>query len=214
METLREENKLTKKAGVGGYIALAAFILIFSGLLQKIPILKTFDLLSLVGKFGTIKGAEGNFVGVGGTGASQGFALCLSLMPTMMLCMGIVELAQHYGALEAAQQLLTPILRFLMGVPGSMALSLVGSLNISDIGAATTRDMCEQGLITEDERIRMIAFQFPSCALINNLVTLMGLGIGVIQLSTGTYLLLLLVLKFVCCNIMRLIMKTPFYQKH
>lgn len=206
-------EKREKKPGIGSYVALAAFLLIFSGALKNVPVLNVFDIQSLSGAFGIVKGAEGNFVGAGGTGASQGFALCLSLMPIVMLCMGIVELTNHYGAQLAASQLFSPIMKPLMGVPGTMAISLVSSLNISDIGAATTRDMFEQGEITEDERVKMIAFQFPSCALINNLVTLMGMTVGIVYLSTSAYLLILIVIKFICCNIMRLIMKTRFYKK-
>lgn len=212
MEKNSEEIVKKKKGpGVGGYIALALFLLIFSGVLQKIPALSVFDLQAMIGKFGIIKGAEGNFTGAGGVGASQGFMLCLSLLPIVMLSMGIVELVNYYGGQDAAAKLLNPLMKVLLGVPGSMAVSLVASLNFSDIGSNTTRAMFENGDITEEDRIKMIAFQFPSCALINNLLTLMGMCISVVSLSMSTYIIILLILKIICCAVMRLLLKTGWY---
>ena len=210
---MQKEQQSNGKVGIVGYLMLIIFLLVFSGLLQGIPYLGTFDITNLIGSFGTIAGDEGDFTGSGGTGAEQGFMLCLSLLPTLMLSMGLVEIAQHYGALEAAGKLLTPVMRFIMGVPGCMAISLVGSLNSSDVGSITTRELYEEGLVTDDERVRMIAFQFPSCGMISNLVLLIGMGGSAIMLSMSAYMLILLLLKVGAANIMRLVMRTRLYKK-
>lgn len=35
-----------------------------------------------------------------------------------MLAMGLIEVVEHYGGLKAAQKLMTPILRPILGIPG------------------------------------------------------------------------------------------------
>lgn len=210
METIVEKEK-REKAGVGGYIALVAGLLIFSGLLQKIPILNAFDLTKLIGAYGAVKGAEGNFTGSGGCGARDGFLLCFSVLPTLMVCMGLVEVIEHYRGLIAAQRLLSPVLRFFIGVPGNMALSVVASLNSSDAGSVTTRGAFDSGMITEEERVKMIAFQWPACGLIGNLVVCYGMGGEALKISMGAYILIFIVFKLIYCTVMRLILKSGLY---
>lgn len=190
---------------VRGYVTLVIFIIVFSGVLKGIPFWETFDFSSLVGQFGIIKGAEGDFTGTGGVGAEQGFMLCVSLLPTVMLSLALVELAEYYGALDAASTLFTPVMRFIMGVPGCMAISLVGSLNSSDVGSVTARDLYQKEMVSERELAKMIAFQYPACGLIANLILLMATGGDAILISMSLYLAILLVLKFLASNFFRLL---------
>lgn len=193
-----------KKVRISGYIALVIFLAIFSGLLKNIPYLSAFDLQAMIGKFGTIGETGKNFMGAGGIGADQGFMLVISLLPTVMLCMGLVEVASHYGALEAAGQIFTPFLKPLLGLKGSTMLSILGSLNSSDVGSHTARELYDKGEITDEERAKLIAFQLPSCGMINNLILCLGLGAGILKFSFVGYMVILLALKVISSNIVRL----------
>ncbi len=53
----------------------------------------------------------------------------------------MITIFDHFGALKACRQLLTPILRPLIGVPGSAGLALIASLQSTDGGAALTRQL-------------------------------------------------------------------------
>ena len=90
---------------------------------------------------GTLQTVLGNFRGKGGSGAIDGFCFALTLIPTIMFSIGMVTVCEHYGALDAARKLLTPILRGLLGIPGSACLALIASLQSSDGGAAMTRQL-------------------------------------------------------------------------
>ena len=133
----------TEKVGVGAYIALIFAIILFSGVFYKMPEgqkwLGALDFTTLIGAFGTIADSKNNFTGAGGVSARAGFLFSLNLIPGVMLAMGLIEVLAHYGALRAAQVLLTPLLKPLLGVPGYCGLALITDLQSTDGGAALTR---------------------------------------------------------------------------
>ena len=108
---LKEE----KKVGIGAYIALIFAIVIFSGVFYQMPEarkwLSAFDFTTLIGKFGVIGDSKSNYIGSGGWSARAAFLFALSLIPSVMLAMGLIEVLAHYGALRAAQVLMTPLLK-------------------------------------------------------------------------------------------------------
>lgn len=117
-DTVEEE-----KVGPGAYIALLAALVFFSGIFYKIDGYKwlgALDFTTLAGAFGQISGKT--FVGSGGIGARSGFLFALSLVPTVMLALGILEIVTYYGAIRAAQKLMTPLLYPILGIPGRTAL--------------------------------------------------------------------------------------------
>ena len=134
-----------EKVGIGAYVALLLAIVIFSGVFYKMPEaykwLGAFDFTTLIGKFGTIAGAKGNFVGSGGESARGGFLFALSLFPGVMLAMGLIEVLSHYGALRAAQVLMTPLLKPLLGVPGYTGLALITDLQSTAALRSRARSM-------------------------------------------------------------------------
>ena len=131
-----------EKVGVGAYVSLFLAISLFSGVFYKMPEgwtwLSAFDFTTLIGKFGTVFESI-NFVGKGGVSARQAFVFALSLVPGVMLALGLLEVLSHYGALRAAQQLMTPLLRPILGVPGNTGLALITDLQSTDAGAALTK---------------------------------------------------------------------------
>lgn len=196
----------SESPGIIGFVALILFIMIFSGALKDVPVLKALDFNNMMGAFGTIKGAEGNFQGVGGVGAKDGFMVAFAQLPLLMLAMGIVELATEYKALLAAKVLFTPILKPLLGIPGAAGLTLVSSLNSSDGGAVMTADLFNRGYLTEDERTIFVGFQFVASGMIVATVTLLAMA-PMLVVSPMTIMGVLLFMKFVSGNIVRLFVK-------
>lgn len=115
LECSSDETTNEWKVGPGAWISLVIVLLVFSGLLFKVEgmaWLGAFDFTTLGGAFGTMKTPETNtFIGSGGISAKAGFLFALSLVPTVMLALGLLEIFTHYGAIRAAHKLLTPLLR-------------------------------------------------------------------------------------------------------
>ena len=219
---MSEQVKTEEKVGISGYIALIFACVFFSGMLAGANHwYGIFDFSTLNGAFGklisgvtfdgeAVKTAATTFRGKGGTGAIDGFAFALGLVPTVMFALAMVTVLDHYGALRAARQLLTPVLRPLMGVPGSCSLALIASLQSTDGGAALTRQLLDAGEITEDEGDIFAMFQLSADAAITNF---MGAGVVLLSLtsatgekvpaSIGLCLGLMLVMKVVGANIVR-----------
>ena len=157
------------KVPLSGYIVLVIAIAIFSGLFANAGHgLNIFDFDTLNGKFGTMKSAKATFSGQGGSGARDGFLFAFGLAPGVMLAMGLIEVVEHYGGLKAAQKLMTPILRPILGIPGICGIALVSSLQSTDAGAGMTRQLHLEKQITDNELLIFSAFQFTAGGLITN----------------------------------------------
>lgn len=200
-----------KSVGYGSYIALAVAILFFSGLLQSGEWWGVLDFTTLNGDFGKLMDSA-SFRGNGGSGAKDGFIFALTLVPTCMFALGMVRLFEHFGALEAARKLLTPILRRLMGIPGVSGLTMIASLQNTDTGASMTKLLHEKGELNNKEMHTFAAFQFSCGATI---VNFMGSGAVLLTLtnsdgslavpsSVGMILGVIFVCKFIGANIVRL----------
>ncbi|MDU1024166.1 MAG: nucleoside recognition domain-containing protein, partial [Leclercia adecarboxylata] len=146
------------KVGPGAYFALAFAAVFFSGLLGGKEWYGVFDFTTLNGAFGkvvskaslndgTLTTATSAFRGTGGSGAMDGFLFALGLIPAVMFALGMINVLEHYGALRAARKLLTPLLRPLLGIPGTAGLALIGSLQSTDVGASLTRNLADEGQI-------------------------------------------------------------------
>lgn len=128
------EQAVNEKVGIGAYLSLAFAVVFFSGLCASSQWWGVFDFTTVNGGFGrlvsgvteqgdAIKTAMANFRGKGGSGAIDGFMFALSLVPTVMFALAMITVFEHYGALKAARKILTPVLRPLIGIPGSAALA-------------------------------------------------------------------------------------------
>lgn len=215
-----------EKVSIGCYISLALAIVFFSGVAAGSSYFWSFlDFTTLMGSAGKVVGkvtetADGvsttmtTIRGLGGSGAIDGFMLAISLIiPGVMLAMGMITVFEHYGALKAARKLLTPILQFLIGVPGTATLALIACLQSTDGGAALTRQLKDSGALSYTEINNFSAFQMVACAPITNFVTFSAAvlafsnadGSSAVPLSMGTGLAVLLIAKVIGANIMRLI---------
>ncbi|PSW57419.1 nucleoside recognition domain-containing protein [Photobacterium leiognathi] len=211
-----------RKVTVGSYLALAFAVVFFSGLLQSNQWYGVFDFTTLNGSFGSVvysvdQTAEGietastSLRGKGGSGARDGFLFALTLIPTVMFALGMINVLEHYGALDAARKLLTPLLRPLMGIPGNSGLALIASLQSTDAGAAMTRQLKDEGHLTKRETDVFTMFQFSAGATIVNffssgavLFTLAyASGELAVTSSLGLAVAIMFIFKFVGANIFR-----------
>lgn len=202
------------KVGAGAYVALIVAIIFFSGLLMKVDGMKwlsAFDFTTLSGTFGTMKEpAKNNFMGAGGISAKAGFLFALSLVPTVMLALGVLEIFTHYGAIRAAHKLLTPFLKPLLGLPGLTGLALITDLQSTDAGAALTKELYDQNEITKKELVVMSAWQYSGAGMINNYF---AIGSALFAFMTAPVIIplaLMFVLKFVGAIFVRFVLNTVY----
>lgn len=211
-ETLTPSEKVTTSKG--SYLALIIAILFFSGLFYKVDGLKwlgAFDFTTLGGSFGTMKDPASNtFLGSGGLSAKAGFLFALSLTPTVMLALGVLEIFTHYGAIRAAHKLLTPLLKPLMGLPGRCGLALITDLQSTDAGAALTKEMYDQNQVTKKDVVVMSAWQYSGAGLINNYFAIGSALFASMTLPVIIPLALMFVLKFVGAAITRFVLSSVY----
>lgn len=200
------EDKNNSKVPVAGYVVLVLAILIFSGIFAGAGNgLNVLDFDTLNGKFGTMTdAAKSTFSGKGGSGARDGFLFAFGLVPGVMLALGLIEVVEHYGGLKAAQKLLTPILRPLLGIPGVCGIALVSSLQSTDAGAGMTKALQEQGDINEKEKLIFCAFQFTAGGTITNYLASGSALFGLLMVPISMPLVVLMVVKIIGANTMRL----------
>lgn len=213
----QEEQKQTSsfsKVGIGAYIAFIVALLFFSGILMKVDGMKwlsAFDYTTLIGKFGTMtQAAKNNFMGEGGISARAGFLLALSLAPSVMLALGVLEILTEYGAIRAAHRLLTPLLKPLLGIPGLTGLALITDLQSTDAGAALTKELYDNKEINKKDLVVMSAWQYSGAGLISNYFASGSLLFAVLTVPVIVPLLLMFVMKFVGAIITRFALNTIY----
>jgi nucleoside recognition membrane protein YjiH len=192
-----------------GYVAFAFAIICFSGLLaSRKGLITALDFNTIAGAFGTMKDpVKANFMGQAGLGARDGFMFAFSLVPVVMFALGLVEVIDHLGGLRAAQKLLSPVLRPLLGIPGITGLAMVTSFQSTDAGAGMTRLLKESESITEQERTIFAAFQFSAGGIITNYLSIGPAVFGFITVPIIVPLALMFVLKIFGANLMRLYLR-------
>ncbi|OOE98983.1 hypothetical protein BZG78_08005 [Salinivibrio sp. MA351] len=208
----------------GCYLALVFAVVFFSGLLQSNQWYGVFDFTTLNGSFGqvayqattatdgTVEVATTSLRGKGGSGARDGFIFALTLIPTVMFALGMIGVLEHYGALDAARKLLTPLLKPVLGIPGNSGLALIASMQSTDAGAAMTRQLKDEGYLTKRETDVFTMFQFTAGATIVNffssgavLFTLtMSDGSLAVTSSIGLAIGVIFLFKFIGANVFRL----------
>lgn len=213
-----------QKVGIGAYLSFIFACVFFSGVFASTQWWGIFDYTVLLGNFGNLlTGADlqngeivttaSSFRGKGGSGAIDGFMFAFTLVPAIILSVAMVDVFEHYGALRAAERLLNPILRPLMGIPGSTSLSMIASLQSTDAGAALTRTLYNQNRLTERELLIYAAFQMTAGAAIGNFlssgIALFAItdaaGNQVVPTTIGACLIVLLLGKVFAANLMRVI---------
>lgn len=190
-----------------GYLAFFVTIIFFSGMFAKSSEWwRVFDFTVLNGSFGQINAAGEkalSFRGAGGTGAKDGFLFALELAPSVILSLGIISVTEGLGGLRAAQQLMTPILRPLLGIPGICSLALIANLQNTDAAAGMTKELAEEGVISEQERAIFATYQTSGSAIITNYFSSAAALFTTITVPVITPLAVILVFKFIGANLLR-----------
>ncbi|MBU5313115.1 hypothetical protein KQI38_13810 [Tissierella carlieri] len=197
------QNKVTWK----GWLSLLGLIILFSGVFKDSDgVLKAFDFANLTGNFGEIY--EGiNFVGKGGTGAKEGLLFTLTLIPTVCLAVGLIDVVESMGAMDAAAKLFNPLLKPLLGIPGIAGISFVASFTSSDIGSFMTKELVEDGHMTDDERTIYVAYQYAGSAVVLNTINTQAPLLPISLLAIGPIILIEIVCKILGANLVRLIIR-------
>lgn len=207
------DNTLNKSnVRISGYISLVLAILFFSGIFKDVQgPLRAFDFSNLMGQFGTLGSLTegsgtlaGSFRGAGGVGVKDGWLFALTLFPTVMFALGIVKMVESLDGLKAAEKLLTPLLKPLLGLPGIVGLALVASLQSTDGGASMTNELAEQGQITEKEKLKFVAFQFSCGATITNYLGSGAALFPFMDIPISIPFAIIFIYKIVGTNLMRL----------
>jgi len=203
-ESLKREKEVTWS----GYLALVVAIVIFSGLLAKATGWWRFlDFTVMLGDFGQIKGTDAIFTfrGIGGSGAKDGFLFALSLMPAVILALGIVNIVDALGGLKAAEKLLTPLFRPLLGIPGIVGLAFITSLQSTDGGAAMAKQLFDEGHISDKERTIFVQLMFSADGTVTNYFSSGAALFAFLQVPIILPFLVILVFKVFGANVMRII---------
>lgn len=225
--------KNEKTVRIVSFIALLFAMVFFSGVMggkewYGFKWWGVFDFTTLNGMFGQIVSnvsintdnalqvTKSTLRGEGGRGAMEGFLFAFGLIPSVMFALAMINILEHYGALDAARKLLTPILRPLLGIPGSSALALIGSLQSTDVGASLTRQLSDSKQLNEDQRDVFAMFQFSAGATITNFFSsgavlftiMMADGITpAVPVSMGLCIVVMFIMKFFGANLLRILFK-------
>ncbi|MDU4959086.1 MAG: hypothetical protein E6X17_00270 [Sporomusaceae bacterium] len=129
-----------------------------------------------------------------------------------MLALDFVEVVDRLDGLKAAQRLLTPVLRPLLGIPGAAALALISSTQSTDAGAGMTKALYDSGEIDDRERTIFAQFQFSGAAVINNFLSIGSALFANLLVPVLVPFALLFVLKLFGANLTRLYLR-KFYRE-
>ena len=124
-----------------------------------------------------------------------------------MLFCGLMSVFKAFGAFDAAEILFKPILRPLLGIPGKAGIAFVSSFTGSDVAAVLTRELYEEGELSDDERTVFVAYQYAASACINNTVTGGAPLVAISPIGLGPVLLVEIFCKLVGANIVRIIIR-------
>lgn len=221
-KTTRGQYPAEEKISFTAYFSLIFAIFFFSGIfgeLSKIGDgqwlwLSAFDFTTLGGKFGrlgTLAAGSGtlasSFRGLGGAGPRDAFLYAVTLAPQVIFALGAVKIIEDLGALKAAQKLITPLLRLIMGVPGNCAVALVTSLQSTDAGASMVKSLSDEEMINEREKLIMTAFQYTGAGTIVNYFSIGAAVMPLLEVPIFIPLGTIFICKFVSANLMRIIVK-------
>jgi len=199
MDKSNETNKVTWK----GYLSLFVLIVLFSGVFKDADnFLKAFDFANLTGSFGQVVDGV-DFTGKGGTGAKDGFLFALTLVPTVALAVGIIDVVESMGAMKAAAKIFNPLL----GIPGTAGVAFVSSFTSSDVASIMTKELVESGDMTDDERTIFVAYQYAGSAVILNTINTQAPLLPIALIAVGPIILIEIFCKLLGANMIRLYIK-------
>lgn len=82
-------------------------------------------------------------------------------------------------------------------------MALISSFTTTDVGAVLTRDLVEEGKITDDERSIFVAYQYAASGTLANTINCGAPLIPISLLSFGVIFMVEIFVKIVGANIVR-----------
>lgn len=159
-------------------------------------VLRALDFNVLNGSFGQIPTDKAmSFRGAGGSGAKDGFLFALELIPAVILALGIVNVIDGLGGLKAAQKLMNPLLKPLLGVPGVSALANIANMQSTDAAAGMVKELVDEGKLTDKERSVIITYQTSGSAFVTNYFSSGAAAFSILLAPIIVPLLVILYLK-------------------
>lgn len=207
---MKQTNNSTLQVPWIGYLAFLVAILLFSGIFSSSDgWVKVLDFNVLNGSFGKIQGADKAFTfrGAGGSGARDGFLFAFELIPAVILALGLVNVVDGLGGLKAAQKLMTPILKPLLGVPGITALANIANMQSTDAAAGMVKELVDAGQITDEERSVIISYQTSASAFITNYFSSGAAVFSFMLVPIIVPIIVMFAFKIIGANLMRLYLK-------
>lgn len=201
-----------KKVPWYSYVALVLTLLCLTGALKNVEgPLACLDFTNLLGSFGklgtsTVEGVTlaSDFTGTGGVGVKHGFIFAFTIGPAIALAFGVIELYNAYGGNAAAEKVFGPIMKVLLGLPGSAVLGVIGNLTSSDAGALVARSLHDQGLIDRTQNMTMTAFMYPGAAILVNYYMLGPMIFPALEIPLFVPLVVIIVMKIVAAVLVRI----------
>ncbi|HIX83504.1 MAG TPA: hypothetical protein H9979_03010 [Candidatus Megamonas gallistercoris] len=209
MEKRNNNDNVKIKVPWYGYVVFVLAILLFSGVFSSSDgILRALDFNVLNGSFGQIPTDKAmSFRGAGGSGAKDGFLFALELIPAVILALGIVNVIDGLGGLKAAQKIMNPLLKPLLGVPGISALANIANMQSTDAAAGMVKELKDNNLITDKERSIIIAYQTSGSAFITNYFSSGAAAFSILMAPIIVPIFVIFIFKIVGANLMRLYFK-------
>ncbi|MEG0367102.1 MAG: nucleoside recognition domain-containing protein, partial [Coprobacillus sp.] len=130
-----------------------------------------------------------------------------TIIPAVCLAVGFLDVVEEYGAFKAAEKLFNPILKPLIGVPGSAGIAFVSSFTSSDVGAIMTKELYDTGQISDDERSIFAVYQYSASAVILNTINTQAPLLPIVLFPVGGVIGILFVMKIIGANLVRLYIK-------
>ena len=110
-------------------------------------------------------------------------------------------------SVSGAFYIVEPISYFpILGIPGKCGIAFISSFTGSDVAAVMTRELYEDGDITDDERTIFVAYQYAGSACINNTITGGAPLVAICPVALGPCIVIMVVCKLIGANIVRLIL--------
>lgn len=98
---------------------------------------------------------------------------------------------------------MTPVLKPLLGIPGICSLALIANLQNTDAAAGMTKELAQEGEITERDKVIFAAYQTSGSAIITNYFSSGVAVFAFLGTSVIVPLAVIPVFKFVGANILR-----------
>lgn len=200
------ENK--EKIGIGAWLALIVLILVLSGAFRTAEVQSRCLTLPiwqarLDRSVTQVRTSSARAAPARRTASWQ----ASTWIPAVMFFCGLLGVFEQLGAFKASDILFRPLLRPLLGIPGKCGIAFISSFTGSDVAAVMTRELYEDGEITDDERTIFVAYQYAGSACINNTITGGAPLVAICPVALGPCIVIMFVCKLIGANIVRLILR-------